>query len=506
MPKLSLIDQAMFLLETPERPFNVGPLVLLRPPPAAKPKSFADRLVKRMLAQAPGAPFNVRLVAPLGRLPRLEPVENPDLSVHVHRLTLQGDGSMDDLIAKVCELHETPLSRQGLLWQFYVIDGLADGRVALYGKVHHGIIDGRTFVQVVTHWFSTDPKSKEVRALWQGLPRASHARDKLDGGLGEARRAVGDTLQGLWGMASGMLLSTAALSRMLAGQGLRTLGFSDKAMALPFVGVPRVLSGKASSKRNYAFTTLPLGELKALGKAADATVNDMMLAVLDGALDRYLAGQTKRPRKPLVVDMPVALTGASGGNQIAVLQLAMGRPMASLRERLAAIRAETAHVKTAVKRNPAETVMLYTTLVHALPVLLEPIGISRPLLVSNLLFSNPFGFQGRQYLMGAEVELALPMSVVAAGQMLNVTVVTLGDQLQFGFLGIPGAVDRIERLAECTREAFEELKAEFAADTPPAAEAKQPAARPAPARRPAAKRAAAKRSPKARAAPKPAKA
>jgi hypothetical protein len=88
--------------------------------------------------------------------------------------------------------------------------------------------------------------------------------------------------------------------------------------------------------------------------------------------------------------------------------------------------------------------------------------------VSNLLFSNPFGIEKRCYLMGAEVELALPMSVIAAGQMLNVTVVTLGNQLQFGFLGIPGAVDHIERLAAGTREAFEELKLEFGAARKPA--------------------------------------
>jgi diacylglycerol O-acyltransferase len=307
-----------------------------------------------------------------------------------------------------------------------------------------------------------------VRALWQGVPRASHSRDRLEEELGDAGRAIGATLRKSLATASGIVSSTASLYRMLAGQGLRSLGLNDKAMALPFMRVPRVLSGKPSARRNYAFTTLPLGELKALGRSAGATVNDMLLAVLDGALDRYLADKPRRSRKPLVVDMPVALSGASGGNQIAVLQLAMGLPSMTLRERLEAIRAETSRVKAAVKSNPAETVMLYTTLVHSLPILLELVGISRPLLVSNLLFSNPFGFEKRCYLMGAEVELALPMSVVAAGQMLNVTVVTLADQLQIGFLGIPGAVDRIERLAECTREAFEELRLEFAAAEPPA--------------------------------------
>ena len=460
MPQLSVIDLAMFLLETPKRPFNIGPLVLLRPPKGAR--RFADRLHQRMLAHEPGAPFNYRLRMSMTSMPRVEPMADAAVAGHVHRLTLAGDGSMDELLAKVCELHETPLERSGLLWQFYVIDGLADGRVALYGKVHHGIIDGRGFVKAVTHWFSTDPKDRKVRALWQGAPaQASRAVDSPAGNHEDAPPGLGATLLGLLRKTVAVGGSTAALYRMLAAQSRRSIGLGGEAMDLPFVGVPDVLGGVASAKRNYAFTTLPLAELKALGKAEDATVNDVLLAVLDGALDRYLATQPKRPAKPLVVDMPVALAGAGGGNQIAVLQLALGRRGASGRERLAAIRKETGRVKAAVKSNPSETVMLYTTLVHALPLLVERVGIKRPLLVSNLLFSNPFGFAGRQYLMGAEVELALPMSVVAAGQMLNVTVVTLGDQLQIGFLGIPGAIDRIDELARHTDSAYQSLRIEL---------------------------------------------
>ncbi|HEY2979352.1 MAG TPA: wax ester/triacylglycerol synthase domain-containing protein [Burkholderiaceae bacterium] len=472
MPKLSVIDLAMFLLETPERPFNIGPLVLLRPPNNAK--RFADRLLKRMLAHEPGPPFNYGLKLSLSQAPSVEPIAGADVAAHVHRLTLPGKASMDDLIAKVCELHEVPLERTGLLWQFYVIDGLADGRVALYGKVHHGIIDGRSFVNAVTHWFSADPKDTEVRALWQGVPQKSHTRERIEAGLEGAPRAQGERLRELLKKSAGTLGSGVALYRMLAAQARRTLGLGGEAMDLPFVGVPHALSGAVSAKRSYAFTTLPLAELKALGKAHEATINDMLLAVLDGALDRYLAAQPQRPSKPLVVDMPVALAGASGGNQIAVLQLAMGKPGTTALQRLAAIRKETARVKAAVKANSSETVMLYTTLVHALPTLLERVGIKRPLRVSNLLFSNPFGFEGKSYLMGAEVELALPMSVVAAGQMLNVTVVTLGDALQIGFLGIPGAIDRIDELPRFTRDAFDALKVELDAPAQPSTRTVKP--------------------------------
>ena len=79
--------------------------------------------------------------------------------------------------------------------------------------------------------------------------------------------------------------------------------------------------------------------------------------------------------------------------------------------------------------------------------------------LSNLLISNPFGFAGEPYLMGAKVELALPVSVVAAGHKLNVTAVTLGPRLQIGFLAMPAAVPHIDQLARLTEQAFDEVKA-----------------------------------------------
>ncbi len=444
----------MFLLETPERPANVGPLLLLRPPKSAG-NGFVDRLHKSMMACEPGAPFNYKLNLSFTRMPRVEPTANIDLSAHVHRLTLKGDGSIDELLAKVCELHETPLRREGLLWQHYIIDGLADGRVALYGKVHHGIIDGRSGVQALAQSMSTDPADIEVRPMWLGL-LASNAAPRKQSAL-----ITIDALLGAGKAAYGLVSSGVSLFRMLLAQGMRCVGLGGHALDLPYVGVPDVLTGPASSKRNFAFTTLPLQELKSLGKAADATINDLLLAVLDGAMSRYLASQSKRPMKPLVVDMPVALSGASGANQIAVLQFAIGKAGTTMQQRLAAIRKETARVKAVVSKNSAGALMFYSLLVHAIPTLQELLGVRRPLRLSNLVFTNPFGFTGRQYLMGAEVELALPMAVIPAGQMLTIAALTLGDTLQLAFLGIPGAINRIDDLAKFTREAFEQLNTEL---------------------------------------------
>jgi WS/DGAT/MGAT family acyltransferase len=446
MPALSSIDLAMFLLESRERPFNIGPLVLLRPPPGFK-GSFADKLHAKLLQRTPGPPFNYRLVLSLTRAPAVEPMADADIREHVHRLTLK-QATLEQLFDEVCALHETLLDRSGLLWQFYVIDGLADGRVALYGKVHHGIIDGRAFVKAVTQWFSENPKDREVRAMWDGVRRP---------GGGAKRAGLVQSLRDTGARATGLLRTAADMTGLLAEQGLRSAGLG-KGVRLPYLQVPEAFDGKLSARRTYAYCTLPLAEMKAIGKAQHATVNDLLLTVLDMAMQRYLAEEGKTPDTPLVADMPVALAAdAKGGNQIAVLQFPLGRAAAGVAERLAAIRRETGRLKAALGARGSDTVMLYTTLVHALELLAERVATSAMPRLANVMVSNPYGLEAERYLMGATVELALPMSVVATGHKLNITAVTVGPRLQLGFLAMPEAMPQVGKLARYTEQAFDEM-------------------------------------------------
>ena len=135
-----------------------------------------------------------------------------------------------------------------------------------------------------------------------------------------------------------------------------------------------------------------------------------------------------------------------------------------------------------IKREAGGTVMLFTTLVHGVPALLEKLGVKGGLAVSNLVVSNPFGMPEKRYLMGGKVEMALPISTINPGQMLNVTAVTLEDQLQLAFLAIPEAVPRLHKLVQYTREAFDAMETELI-DVHPAkaavATTRKPARRPA---------------------------
>jgi hypothetical protein len=205
----------------------------LDPPPNHR-EGFADRLLARMLKRPAGPLFTYRLNVPRLGLPTLEVDPEFDLSRHVHRITLKAPGRMKQLLDQVGALHQKHLDRARSLWELYLIDGPEGGKVALFGKMHHGMIDGRNFVQVISDWLSLSPDARTVRAMWEGVPQRP----------GRAARRVPllGRLRGALGLAAGATSTTASLSRMLLGQALGTAGVgSADTLMLPFIGIPKVL-------------------------------------------------------------------------------------------------------------------------------------------------------------------------------------------------------------------------------------------------------------------------
>jgi diacylglycerol O-acyltransferase len=453
---ISILDLAFFALETAQRPMNVGPLIVLNPPRRRSARPFADVLFARMLKRPAGAPFNLKL-SPLSltSLPVLVPDPAFAVANHVHRITLPKPGTMDMLLAKVCELHPRLLDRSRPLWEFYLIDGVEGGRVALYAKVHHGIVDGVGFMKILARWLTDSPTDRVGRAIWEGVEAAGgsrHARHSLVGDAGTLLRS---------GVKSAR--TVLSLGKMLWKQGMTTLGTGAGA-PLPFVTTPDVLRAAPSPHRSLAHCTLSLERVKALGKTREATINDMLLTILDIAVNRYLEHAGWAPGQPLVADMPVALGGGSGGNRIAIMQIPLGAPALDPLERLDAIKARTRALKAEVHGGAEDAAMLHSVIAHALPGLWETLGLTRAPLLANLVVSNPFGFTEKHYLMGAEIDLALPISVVAPGQVLNITAVNYVDRYQIAFLAITEAVPDIERLARYTEEAYATLAACLSGD------------------------------------------
>jgi diacylglycerol O-acyltransferase / wax synthase len=449
MPALSPVDQAFFMLETPERPMNVGVLIVL-PPDGGPPRSYADRLVAGMLKCPVGPPFNYRLKpGPVPPLLALEEDPQVDARRQVHRHALPRGSSLDALFSRVCAVHVELLPRDEPIWQMHVFTGLPDGRVALYFKTHHGLIDGMGFIRVVTSVVSTSKAHKRPRAIWEGMPPTQQA----------ARAPSGDAISvgGLLAFANAATHNVGDLARLFLQQVKRGLG-QGQGLALPFVTTPDVLRVAPSSKRVMAHCAVPLSRVRAIGRRGEAKVNDVMLAAIDAAMHRYLEERDSPPAAPLIADVPVALADDGGtGNAITILQVPMGKPGATPAERLQQIVGETKQMKHAVRTHSPGSITLYSVLGHSAASALEALRLPKAPLLANVVISNPAGLERRVYFNGVPVELALPVSVVAHQQVLNVTLTTYVDQLHVTFIALREAIPDVRKLAGYVTEALDRL-------------------------------------------------
>jgi WS/DGAT/MGAT family acyltransferase len=451
MPRMSPMDRAFFLLETEQRPMNVGTLVVLQGRrPTRGNVRCSDEFVRRMLRCPVGAPFNCRLAEnTLAGWPVL--VEDPhiDPGQQLFRHALAPGSGLPELFERVCQIHSKRLDRCRPLWEVHVFDGLPDHRIGLYFKTHHGLIDGIGFIRVVLNTVTRTARSRRPQAIWRGLPDRRPARS-------EAHKAAPAPLSWwLMGLEAGR--TAGDLARLAWHLGRRDLGLG-KGMATPFLATPDVLKSPPSPNRVLGHCALPLERVRAIAARAEAKVNDVLLAALDLALSGYLQQRGERLRRPLVADMPVALhDGPGAGNRITILQVPLGRPGGSPSQRLADIVAETRTVKEEVRTIGADALFLYSILEHAAASAIESLNLGELPMLANAVISNPAGLEGKVFFNGLQVELALPVSVVAHHQVLNVTITNYADQLHVTFIALREAIPDVQHLADLTADALTQL-------------------------------------------------
>ena len=141
MKRLGLMDDAFIRLESRRMPLHIGVLMLLEPPANAG-KQFALEIADRLRRSSQTAPpFNRRLVQRRG-IHYWEEDEEFDLDQHFAHLSLPQPGRIRELLAMVSRVHSAHLDREYPLWRMYLIEGLEDGRIAVYMKIHHALVDG----------------------------------------------------------------------------------------------------------------------------------------------------------------------------------------------------------------------------------------------------------------------------------------------------------------------------------------------------------------------------
>lgn len=458
--RLSGLDAGFLYIESPETPMHVGSLTLYdRPEDLAG--SFADRvrahLVKRMhlspLLHQALAPMPLDLGHPVW-------VEAPevDLQWHVVGWKLPRPGRMAQLEAFVAQLHAERLDRSRPLWRFHVIEGLADGRVAMYAQVHHAALDGNAGVKLAEALMDLGPVPREVPP---GKPR--HA--KLPG----ARRLLGELLDNSLGQYAKIARHVPDLARAAAA------AVVDAGSHLPEIAslrgrllAPRTpFNAQIGTERVVRTHSLPLDDTQAIATVAGFTLNDVLLATVSGALRHYLVHRRALPRRSLVAAVPLSLREAGDArmtNQVTMLPATLATNARSPANRLAEIHAGMGQIKsvTGAFRGliPTDFPSLGAPwLLGGVSKLLARSGLADRLpLPANLVVSNVPGPPVPLWLAGARMRAYYPLSIIIHGLALNITVHSYDGHLDFGLVACPHAVPDLDLLVDGLDTSFAELR------------------------------------------------
>jgi diacylglycerol O-acyltransferase len=354
----------MLYAEFPSAPNHVTGLSIYDPASAPSEVTFTGilRAVEQRLHLARA--FRERLV----RLPF--DIDHPywindagfDLEFHVRHLRLPRPGDWRQLCIQTARLHARPLDMARPPWELYVIEGLDDvegvpaGSFALVSKVHHSAIDGAAGVEMVNaiHELAPGDAPAEPAMEWKPDPEPSTVQ--------LLARAVGHGVQRPVRLATTVGRSAPIVARLPFQ--LRSGRFS-----LPAVRLPKTrFNGPLSPHRVMEARSFPLTALRDIKAAVPgATINDVGLAIIAGALRRYLLGNDGLPEGSLTAICPISLrspadTSMISGNDIASMTVALHTQIDDPLQRLAAICAATANSKERKRAIGARRLLEYSEL------------------------------------------------------------------------------------------------------------------------------------------------
>lgn len=464
---LNPLDISWLMVESRETPMHVGGLIPFTLPDDA-PADFLRQLLADFRACTEVAPpWNHRLRKPglKGLRPVWEEEQHIDLEHHVRLSALPQPGGERELGQLIARLHSQPLDLSRPPWECEFIEGLEGHRFALYIKMHHSLIDGISGMKLLVRSMSHDAESS--RRLPPFFAVGFPARMRREAPAPTAAQVI----SGLVDAARGQLSTLPDIVRAF-GSMIGSSRDAAEALKIPYDTPVSIINGRIKQPRRFATQQFSIARLRTLAESANATLNDVVLAICGAALRRFLDELGELPEQSLTAGIPVSVRpkdDEGAGNAITFIISTLGTNIADPRARLEAIRNSTRRAKEHVLGLPRKAMMQYTMLLMApytLSLLTGMGGRTRPMF--NVTISNVPGPERALYFRGARLEAAFPVSLVTHGQALNITCQSYAGTLAFGFTGCRDTLPHMQRIATYTGEALAELEMAFAAPTPTA--------------------------------------
>ncbi|MET8173892.1 wax ester/triacylglycerol synthase family O-acyltransferase [Streptomyces clavifer] len=439
---LAPLDLAFWHLETDAHPMHLGALAVFAPAPGISPQHLLDLLGGRAAA-IPRLRMRVRdVLLPVGGAAWFTD-KDFDVHRHVRQVVLPEGDFMAEATRLAGELMERPLGRGLPPWQMYLLHGAGDGTFAVLVKLHHALADGMRAVAIGAGIFDQIAAAGAGRGAVRRRPVPP--RSWLPGpyeAAGMALDRIGDV-----GRALGVGASVVRASRLdLRGS--------------------TALTAISSGTRRLAVAEMDAEAVRRIRRAEGGTANDVLLAVVAGALRRWMLerGEVLPGADPRAL-IPVSRRrpgGAADGNRLSayLLGLPVGEPDA--RERLRLVRAGMVRNKAAGPMRGAGAVAV---LADQLPALAHRFGAplagnAARMLFDILVTSVPLP-RSALSLGGCPLRAVYPMAPLARGQSLAVALSTYGGRVQVGLVADGKALPDLDRLASAVGDELRDLRALF---------------------------------------------
>ncbi|GAT12299.1 wax ester/triacylglycerol synthase family O-acyltransferase [Mycolicibacterium novocastrense] len=461
--RLSTADASFYHLENTSTPMYVGSLSILRKPRGGLSYEALLATVEQRLPQIPRYRQKVREVT-LG-LARPVWVDDRDFDItyHIRRSALPSPGSDAQLHELIARLGSRPLDRSRPLWEMYLIEGLAKNRLAIYTKSHQALVNGMTALEIGHVIADRTQKPPEFgEDIWIPLREPSD-RQLLLGALGEWIMRPAEQI----GAVRSAVVDVATNAGQLVDMGRRALEVARTVARGTAPNSP--LNTTVSRNRRFTVACGQLEDFRTVRARYDCDVNDVVLAVVAGALRNWLMSRGEpvtstarvRAMAPMSVYPDAELDATGPGQAISEvtpflvdLPVGEGNPVV----RLSQIAHATESASTASSLVDARTIV---TLSGFAPPTLHAMGIRVATTFSarqfNLLITNVPGAQHQMYIAGTKLLETYAVPPLLSNQVLALGVTSYNGMVYFGINADRDAMSDVDVLPSLLRESLEEL-------------------------------------------------
>ncbi len=388
-------------------------------------------------------------------------VDHPQFDIHQHlrRISLPAPGTEAQFQDLVGELLAPPLDRSKPLWELILVEGFAEERFGVVYKTHHAMADGISAVDIGMLLFDVEPKSEPAREEAPWTPAPTPSRTAL---VGHAGVGIAATLRRL-GRWLRRAVREPRRARRRAADGIAGIWEVTWNLARPAPKAP--FNTRIGPRRSMGWATFELPEFKRVKNALGGTVNDVTLAVVAGAMRRWLLErEVEVDGLELKALVPVSIRTENEhgelGNKLTAMRGPLPVGVADPVQRLRVISAAMDALKDSKQPLGAEAIWGLNDWFRdfAPPLLLAPTAaVNFSTRLFNLLVTNFPGPQMPFYVLGRELTEVYPIGFLAKNHALAVAILSYNGQVGFGLLADPDSVPDAQRIVDHLEAAVEEL-------------------------------------------------